>query len=200
MTQTEPDTRTTMLDYAIEVLETEGEQGIRVRDVAAAAGVTYSAVDHHFRGREGLIESAMVESYRRSLAFGVAELTLMFDEATTADEFRLAVVAGVGAFFAPNRTPVRRRRTIVLGAAATRPHLAAALHAVTDEYLPELARMFANPMKRGWIAPQIDLRSFWAVYFGIINSRFLLEMVPGEVVPAAWDVYALRAILALGEF
>lgn len=190
------DTRSRMLERAVTVLEDEGEQAIRVRDVAAAAGVRYSAVDHHFGGRDGLIEAAHLESYRRDLSMSMVEATAAFDAATTSTEFVSIVEAIVVQNMGAARAPARRRRAIALGAAATRPQLALRLRELESDYVAAFSRMLENPRRAGWIAPDLDIRAFATLYIGFVSSRFIIEMAPGGADGDAWNTMLVRALIA----
>jgi len=190
------DTRSRMLDRAFAVLDAEGEQAIRVRDVAAAAGVTYSAVDHHFGGRDGLIEAAYLESYRRDLNVSMSEATTAFDAARTFEEFTSIVEAIVMRNMGPARAPARRRRAIALGAAATRPGLAQQLRQLESDYVAAFSRMLDNPRRRGWVAADLDIHAFASIYIGFVSARFIIEMAPDGADGDAWNHLLLRALLA----
>lgn len=190
------DTRSRMLDRAFAVLEADGEQAIRVRDVAAAAGVTYSAVDHHFGGRDGLIEAAYLESYRRDLNVSMDEATAAFDSAQTFEEFTSIVEAIVVQNMGPARAPARRRRAIALGAAATRPGLARQLRELEPDYVAAFSRMLDNPRRRGWVAADLDVHAFASIYIGFVTARFIIEMAPRGADGDAWNHLLVRALLA----
>lgn len=193
---TAADTRSRMLDRAFAVLEAEGEQAIRVRDVAAAAGVTYSAVDHHFGGRDGLVEAAYLESYRRDLNVTMDEATAAFDAATTFADFTSIVEAIVAQNMGPARAPARRRRAIALGAAATRPHLARRMRDLEPDYVAAFTRMLDNPRRRGWIAPDLDVHAFASIYIGFVGARFIIEMAPDGADGDHWNRLLVRALVA----
>lgn len=190
------DTRSRMLDRAFAVLEADGEQAIRVRDVAAAAGVTYSAVTHHFGDRDGLVEAAYLESYRRDLNVSMDEATAAFDAATTSKEFISIVEAIVVQNMGPARAPARRRRAIALGAAATRPRLAQRMRELESDYVATFSRMLENPRRRGWVPADLDIHAFASIYIGFVGARFIIEMAPDGADGDAWNRLLVRALLA----
>lgn len=190
------DTRSRMLERAFAVLEADGERAIRVRDVAAAAGVSYSAVEHHFGGRDGLIEATYLESYRRDLDFSMDDATSAVDAATTFEEFTSIVEAIVVQNMGPTRAAARRRRAIALGAAATRPRLAQGLRELESNYVAAFSRMLDNPRRRGWVPADLDVHAFASIYIGFVGSRFIIEMAPGGADGDAWNQFLIRALLA----
>mgnify|MGYP002737989964 CR=1 FL=1 len=56
--------RAVILREAIAVITESGEQAIRTKSVASAAGVTEPTLFHYFGSREGLIEEAQAERFR----------------------------------------------------------------------------------------------------------------------------------------
>lgn len=185
-----------MLDRAFAVLETEGEKAIRVRDVAAAAGVTYTAVDHHFGGRDGLVDATYLESYRHDLNVTMDEATAAFDSAGSFDEFVAIIEAIVVRNMGMERAPARRRRAIALGAAATRPDLARRMRALEPDYVAAFTRMLENPRRRGWTAPDLDIHAFASIYIGFVGARFIIEMAPAGADGDAWNRMLVRALVA----
>ncbi len=55
-------------DAAISVIEEMGLEGARLRDVAKAANVTTGAITHYFDGKEAVLEAALQQIVKRTLA------------------------------------------------------------------------------------------------------------------------------------
>ncbi len=60
--------RRVITDAAITVINETGLEGARLRDVARAANVTTGAVTHYFDGKNAVLEAALEEIVRRTLA------------------------------------------------------------------------------------------------------------------------------------
>lgn len=178
------------------VIERDGEAAVRVREVAAAAGVTYSAVQFHFGGRDGLLDAAYLDLYRRDLLFPVADLRRRAEASGGSDGFRQVMLGLLDAAFSDDRVSARRRRAQVLGAAATRPAIAAGLATVHREYFAALAAVFDEPHRRGWLRSDLEVEAMGAVYLAIVNGRALIEMGDTGLDLAAWDAAAAAAVLA----
>lgn len=190
-----PATAERLLAAAMAVIEREGPDGIRVRDISAAAGVTYSAVQFHFGGRDGLVDAAYLELYRQDLIFPTADLA----GRTFADNEALQglVTALLDAAFAPERAAARRRRAQVLGAAATRPTIAAGLAEIHREYFHAVGAVFAEPQRQGLLRPDLDAEAMGAIYLAVVNGRTLVEIGDTGLDLTAWDAAAKAAVLAL---
>ena len=193
---TPDDTRSRLLLAAVRVLEAEGEVGIRVREIAAEAGVREPSIYHFFGSREGLIEAAQVHRF----AEGQRDLTRDFDarvrQCSSRDEM-------VQAFRAMLRVAFRRRaaeravRVNVLGSTQSRPSLAAQL----AETQRVSGRMMADTLEfaqqRGWIAADLDPLAFSAWFVGQLTGRVLIEIDPGFVDANHWDAISTRAVFAV---
>jgi AcrR family transcriptional regulator len=63
-----PDRKTAILDAAIAVIAAHGVRGLRVEEVAKAAGVAVSLLYYHFGSREGLVRATLDHANERAAA------------------------------------------------------------------------------------------------------------------------------------
>lgn len=192
----QPSTSARLLAAAQEVIEREGEGAVRVRDIATAAGVTYSAVQFHFGGRAGLIDAAYLELYRRDLFYLVPGFAERLTAATDVNDFVEAVRELLQSFFRNDRASVRRRRALVIGTAAVRPALADALAAVHRESFTAIAALLDKPYRNGWLRSDLEPAAMVAVLLGITNGRSLVEIGDSGVDLDDWDAAATSAVLS----
>ena len=61
------DTRKTLLDSALKVLEEDGESQFSTRKICAIANVTAPTLYHHFGSADGLLSAAIAEAFARFL-------------------------------------------------------------------------------------------------------------------------------------
>jgi len=59
------DLKRALLDAALEMLDTEGADGIGLRELARKVGVSPAAPYRHFRSRQALLEAVATEGFRR---------------------------------------------------------------------------------------------------------------------------------------
>jgi AcrR family transcriptional regulator len=71
------DTRSRILNAAIEMMESGGEASIRVAAIAAKLNIAEPSIYHHFTNRAALVEAAYVEWYWRCLEIQVPMATVM---------------------------------------------------------------------------------------------------------------------------
>lgn len=186
-----------MLEAAIERLEREGEAGIRVREIAAAAGVSYASLYHFFGDRDGLIEAAQAESYRRSLSSGMEIFRQAAGTAGSRDEFAAIVEQVLRVLFGPEGARRRARRQEVEGSAAFRPRLKQLLADAVAESAAAVAEVFHRAQQRGWVQPDVDPSALGVWLVGVVASRTLVESDPVRYDAAAWDDLVVRVVLSL---
>jgi TetR/AcrR family transcriptional repressor of nem operon len=65
-TATEPDSRTRLLDGAMDAIRAQGYSGTTVDDICRAAGLTKGAFFHHFKSKEDLAVAAAAHFFARA--------------------------------------------------------------------------------------------------------------------------------------
>jgi TetR/AcrR family transcriptional regulator, transcriptional repressor for nem operon len=97
-TATQPDSRTRLLDAAMQVIRAQGYSGTTVDDICSAAGLTKGAFFHHFESKEELAVAAAEHfAQMAERLFGAApycELADPLDRVLGYIDFRAAILAG----------------------------------------------------------------------------------------------------------
>ena len=114
-----------LLDAAIEEIETLGEDGVRVETVLEKAGVSIGSLYHHFGGREQLIEAARVEQLRRFHNDDLESIQMLLSRITSVEDLLDRLTAMSASFHDPDGGDTRLRRLALLGSAVTRDALLA---------------------------------------------------------------------------
>jgi AcrR family transcriptional regulator len=165
-----------MLEAAIRVIEDGGEQSLRTRVIADAVGVTEPSLFHFFGNREGLIEAAQAERYRRAQL----EMFVPFRDAilacTTKRDFVKTVKEGLRWTEEPKRIQARQLRVEVLASAYSRPKLAEQVKEAQRECLTPLIEGLEFARSKKWIPADIDTEAvaFW--HIGQITGRVFAEV------------------------
>lgn len=181
-----------ILEAAIDVIESGGEVAIRVHDLANSCGVTGPILYRAFGSREGLIEAAQTERYRRSLT----ELDTIIDSmagCSTADALRDALQRAVDQALGDRHG--RRVRANIIGSCVTRPALATSIAALHRGAIDRMATAWQSAQSKGLLRPGTDLRALAAWWLGQLDSRVHLELGAGHVDDAAWDDIARRSLI-----
>lgn len=192
-------TRKRLLDAAVSIIDEEGVEGIRIRDIAAAAGVREPSVYHFFGSREGLVEAALTERFTIQQsqlfhAFGEGLLSCR-----TQAEFLQHVRNVLEESYDDTRAKVRSIRADVVGSAQSRPELKASVNEILFNSFQEFSRYIKDAQIRGWVDPDLDSLAFAAWLAGTSQGRIYIEMNPEAYDMNAWQKMTTDAVLlALG--
>jgi AcrR family transcriptional regulator len=185
------------LEVAIDAIDAGGESVLRLDSIVEKAGVAITAVYHHFGNREGLMEAAQAERYIRT----VWPLVILLDERLSAVEdhegLKQTVLAILDASIDPEFATNRLRRLNVVGSTLGRPRLAEAVTAEQTRVNQHVAEALRPFQERGLIRAELDLVAFSSWVLGVILSRVVVELEPGQLTAQAWDQVTRQAILAL---
>lgn len=180
-------TRDRLLAATIEMIDHEGEVGVRVDTVAEIAGFTKPVVYHHFGDREGLIVAALTERYFRTLNVGFAETKVAAARCRSVEEFKNLMRAWVDSFATVEGEQRRRLRIEALGAGVARPALQASLAEANRRQAAELAGVLQIAKEEGWFSVDVSPRDLAVWWIGVILSRHLVEIDPDHFQPEQWN-------------
>ena len=141
------DTRSRILDVAIEMMDSGGEASIRVATIAKKLDIAEPSIYHHFTNRAALVEAAYVEWYWRCLKIQVPMETLMA-LVDTREEYIRAIIKSLTWSYQKDRHAARAVRISVLGAAQRNPQLALAINAINRRFLGSLADSMKQAQER----------------------------------------------------
>lgn len=191
------DTRTRLLDAAVHLIETKGEVGLRVRDVASMAKVTEPSIYHFFGSREGLIVAAQALRYVQGQVKGLRVFEASVYACTSKKQFIELVRSALRDLYGnPQSADNRAVRINVLGSAQSRPELARQLAEMQRVANKALAEPLAFAQDKGWVRKGVNLEMLSAWIIGQINGRVLLEIDPTLTDTATWDNISIDAVLA----
>jgi AcrR family transcriptional regulator len=186
-----------LLEVAIAAIDQGGESALRLDSVVEKAGVAITAVYHHFGNREGLMEAAQAERYIRT----VWPLNLMLSERLTTvdsrEELQVVLFDALAAATNPHFVLSRLRRVNVVGSTLGRPRLAAAISAEqlkANTFLADILRPF---QEKGMLRAELDLEAFAGWVMGLVLSRVMVELEPGQPMGLRWDQITRQAVLNL---
>lgn len=190
-------TRERLIDATIDALAERGEPGVRMQQIAAAAGVTEPAIYHFFKNRDGLIESAQAERFLRDQRWVVEHLVSLTDSATTADEFFTVIEQILRSMYQPDRREFRLVRMSIVGNSQFRPDGQRLLAAAQAELVAAVGGVFQRAQDRGWARDDLDPFAVASWVIGQINGRVLAELDPDPDRLALWDTVSVTAVMAV---
>lgn len=191
------DTRRRILDATIAIIDEQGERAVRVADVARAAGIVTSAIYHHFRDRNALVNAARADQYRGRLlsdALALDDVLALDDSGRQAAALAALVVRPDD----PDRQKHRWDRIAALAAAEHHPdlrdELAELQRAVTDRY----TAVVDQAKEQGWIDAEVDSRSV-AVLLQAVSLGLVVADLDADrpLDPDAWLDLLTRVVSAV---
>lgn len=190
---TSEDTRSRILDAAIEMMESGGEASIRVATIAAKLNIAEPSIYHHFTNRAALVEEAYAEWYWRCLEIQVPMATVMA-LVDTREEYLSAIFKSVTWSYQKDRHAARAVRITVLGAAQRNPQLAKTINDINRQFLASVADSMKEAQKRKWVRSDLDpmATAYWL--HGQILGRVVAEMDEGFVDLEHWDALSYEVI------
>lgn len=193
----ETGTRERLLEAAISVIDDEGVKGIRIRDIAAAAGVREPSVYHFFGSREGLVEAALARRFDIHLSEMFRNFNTGLVDCRTQEEFVQLVRSVLEKSYEDGRARVRSIRADVIGSAQSRPQLKAAINEAMLSSYTDFNRYIEAAQIRGWVDPSLDGVTFAAWIAGVLNCRVYIEMNPEAYNFPAWQKMTTDAALLM---
>lgn len=180
------DTRERLIQAAIEVIEAEGEQAIKMSAIADVVGVSTPSIYHFFHDREALIVEAFAEMYRRAQAVVMTSVIPIAQDADSPDTFQAMLKLALSSTTEDDGVRRREMYVSVLGAAVRRPEL--------QDRLVELNRLNAERNqafaelghKRGFVHENFDFRVLGLFAAAATASRHYAD-IDNEVDLSEWD-------------
>lgn len=189
-------TRDRLLVAAVAAIDAEGEAGLRVRDIAAMADVSFASVYHFFGSRNGLIIAAQSERIRRLTDQRTEFIDASVHWSCAEDVWRdleALVTSALGS------VQLRIDRINTFGMAMQRPELLKVIGQEQRKASGAMAETLASAQERGWLRRDVDPYAFALWMRGTVNGKLFAELDP-EVDDSSWTdmtITAMRAIFAL---
>jgi AcrR family transcriptional regulator len=187
-----------VMEATIEKLKIGGESGVNIKDIAAETGVSYGAIYHHFKDRDGLIRAAQFERLRNQPGMDLAALAKALDNPSGVVDFIGQIQEIANAIADPERAKVRLVRSSVIASSMSHPELREAFTALESSVVDELHGLVAKAQELGIADPNMDPRAA-AVYlealsYGIVLMEFM-ENPPSRDSVSAMLLRGFAALL-----
>jgi AcrR family transcriptional regulator len=189
--------RDTILALAIDVIDREGEVGIRVNHLAEQAGVTPPTLYRHFGSRDGLVVAAQAERYVRSLRATMVDVAPFFATCRSREKVRVAMAQLFAQFGDHAGEQRRRERLNVLGGAYARPALQEAIAKAQQGANASVTAVLRDLQGRGLVVATLEVEAMAAWVCGVILGRALIELEGSTVSGAAWNRITSDAVCAV---
>ena len=191
------DTINVVILATVKRLEDGGEAAVNIKDLAAETGVSYGAIYHHFKDRDGLIRAAQFERLRQQPGGDIVALGAAIDSPGDLVDFVLAIRAIAMSIADPQRAKVRLVRSSVISSSLNNPELRAALTELESGVMEQIAALVAKAQQLGIADPTLDPKAV-AVYIEALSYGIvLMEFMEDPPTPDAVAELLFRGFTAL---
>ena len=186
-----------LLERTKQLLETVGEESLRLPQILDGLGTSVTSLYHFFGNREGLIVSAHADRFVDRTNEAIEAFATAASHTTTFDEFLafMTLVINMSAY-GPHFIQFRRTRTQVLGAAMSRPQLLDALAVSQRRTLMRFGSVAQGAVDRGQIRSDVDVEATTLWYQGIQLGRVLSEIDPELSENECWTNFTIEGTAA----
>ncbi len=175
------------IDATVWLLERFTEDQVTLEAVRQRSGVSQGSLTHHFGGREGLLATAHVERYSRSVAADAQFLGVFAGALEDRESFAAVMLGMIGDMLSPERREVRWLRMSAIAAAFGDPLLT---ETISDRYTAladHLTSVVDIAPEHGILEPDVDVRTV-ALLVSMHAQGLVLDDIAGtEVSPHAWS-------------
>lgn len=191
------DTINAVLSATIHRLEQSGEAAVHIKEIAAETGVSYGAIYHHFKDRDGLIHAAQFERLRQQPGGDLMALGDALDANGDLVDFVSRIRMIARSISDPKRADVRLVRSSVIASSLNNPELRAAVTELESGVMEALAALVQRAQELGIADPSLDPKAV-AVYLEALSyGVVLMEFMESPPTPDAVAELLFRGFTAL---
>lgn len=192
-------TKRQLLECVIDMLETHGPNQLLIEDVLKRSGVSKGSLYYHFEDFPHLVETALVELYRRDVDTASDHINQIRATASCADDLVAAISLINARIHAPANTRIRFQRALTIAMAGFSPRLAEAIEPVQKRFTDMLAQFIAEAQAAGWASRDYEPKAAAVLIQAYTFGRLGNELLTSAVQQQDWlDIVNLviRRVLA----
>jgi len=179
-------TKRQLLECVIDMLETTGPNQLLIEDVLTQSGVSKGSLYYHFEDFPHLVESALVELYRRDVDKAAEYINDIRATAHCADDLVAAISLINARIHAPAHARVRFQRALTIAMAGFSPRLAEAVAPVQKRFTDTLAQFIGEAQAAGWASNGYDPRAAAVLIQSYTLGRLGNDLSPAPVQQQEW--------------
>jgi len=192
-------TREAFLRVAVQAIDDDGEQGVRLEKVLAEVGVSASSLYHHFGNLRGLTNEAQAERFARTVFEDIDQLKSLISKTANSQDFVTEIEKQFRGLMSKNRVLLRLRRVNALGSSYQNPQLKSSLVVIQRRVIDSLALALMMAQAKGFIPIGVDVELAAAWVISTIFGGASLEIVDDSALMDKWNDFAVESFkLALG--
>lgn len=186
--------RQRLIDAALRIIDRDGIDGARLRDIVAEAGLTTGSLYWFFKNRRQLVNAALADRYVHRMRLVLEQTRSIFDaEAESPDPLDLALVEAAQPDH-PDRVSARRERIQVLAAALDDPILAQQVADVWREFTSQMIEVIVEAQRRGRLRDDVDPLAL-AVAVQSATVGYAITDLAADLAPSRDDWLAVNRVV-----
>ena len=184
-----------LIDAALEVIENEGVNALRLDAIAASVGVTKGSLYWHFKDRDDLIRAALQEQMRRLTERSMSGVSEALASSTNLGEYLLQVQSVVADPYNEDEVAQRWRRLELLVAARQDPELSNAMREIQVHGMAAYTQLMRDAQESGILHPDLDPAAVAVAISALAMGANVLISTMGEDAPSRESWFELMAFL-----
>lgn len=181
------DSRSELIDVAIEIIQSEGIDALRIEDVCEKVGVSKGSLYWHFGDRHGLIREALLEHMYRLGKDQLSALDDAVDTFATRDEYLMKIAGALVDPFDAEQVENRWQRLEIIAGSRREPALAAIVADLQRRHLRYLDDIMMKAAQQGVLRPDVDPTAVAAMIVAVgLGSNVLSVLGEDGPTPEQW--------------
>jgi AcrR family transcriptional regulator len=159
----------------VDVIAQDGWEGVTIRKVTAAAGVSVALVNYHFGSKANLMSAALEFALDQEVVTPAAEALQSAAPDRVIEELVRVTLEP------ETSSSARRVFDAALGAVARDPELAARLRPMLDRFRALLADVFRRAASAGRLPAEADPDALAIVFMAMLDGLWLQRMIDPDL-------------------
>ncbi|MDO8751653.1 MAG: TetR/AcrR family transcriptional regulator [Dehalococcoidia bacterium] len=187
--QTSEVRRRELIDEARKIVASRGMEGLTIKNIARAVGISEGAIYRHFRGKNEILVGLVDE-----VGEVIEELV------RKAEEDAQSPLEKLEALLKEHLSSAERRHGVSFLVIAEvlrngNPHLRHRMQGVINSYLAKVEEILEDGVRHGQINPECNINAAAIVFFGLIQGAVILWRFASPELPLAeryqvlWQIY-----------
>ena len=176
------------------IIDRDGIDGARLRDIVAEAGLTTGSLYWFFTNRRQLINSALAHRYVEKMRTVLEATRQLIDDASLEIDLLDLALQEAAQPDRPDRVAARRERIQVLAAALDDPILAKQVAEVSREFTAQLIDAIGDARERGLVRDDLDPLAM-ATMIQAVTVGFAIADIARDLRPETEDWLGINRVM-----
>lgn len=189
------DSRQELIDVAIEIIQSQGIDALRIDEVCERVGVSKGSLYWHFGDRNGLIREALLEHMYRLGDEQLTAFTEAVDNFTSRDDYLAKIGRAFVDPFDESQVETRWQRLELIAGSRRDSTLAPIMAEVQRRHFRYIADILERALAQGILRPDVDPKAVAAMVSAVALGSNVLPLLGEEgPTPDAWLGFLLLMV------